>query len=651
MIFSYQEAFSRNIGWLSEYEQQLIRQKTVAIAGMGGVGGVYFLTCVRLGIENFHISDFDIFEVGNFNRQVGATLSSFNKKKADTLKIMPLDINPNCNIKVFANGIDEENIQQFLEGVDLYIDGIDLFAMKVRRLIFSQCHNKKIPAITAAPLGMSTAYMIFTESSTSFENYFDFKNCANEEDVVTHFAFGMSPAGLHRSYLMDESRVHFAAQKGPSTIMGCQLCAGVAATEALKILLNRGNVYGAPHVHQFDAYKNRYKRIYIPFGNKNPLQKLKIKIAKSFIADLSKEPYPYNDDTDNPIENIVNLAKWAPSGHNEQVCSSSILPNNKLKITVKYTQSPFNKHETQRVTLNMLGIYLETLDHSAHFYGYTIVETKKIKAGKDRYTLEVELKKSKKNIPNLGAYVKARFTDRRAYKTKKITKEQKLILEKTLEKDYSFIWKENLLEKAKAAIINAKSMKLELQHPFFYEDLKNAIHLKTQFSSTGIPDKSFNLDVLTRSTLKKILGNKELYQKMNTKFGGFIAPVLQTSIIPDTFSGAHVLFARKEKDILDTSSKEFINQGVKDGRMIQRFWLTATSLGLVLQPTHIQLVFAREPKGEVFFGIAKKTTKTLHDIRKRFLNTHGIEPENTFFSARLGTPKNRRVYARSTRKV
>ena len=51
--FSYDEAFSRNIGWITEWEQQSLRRKRVAIAGMGGVGGVHLLTLTRLGIGAF----------------------------------------------------------------------------------------------------------------------------------------------------------------------------------------------------------------------------------------------------------------------------------------------------------------------------------------------------------------------------------------------------------------------------------------------------------------------------------------------------------------------------------------------------------------------------------------------------------------------
>ncbi len=649
MTFFHHQAFSRNIGWVSEYEQQALRQKTVAIGGMGGVGGVHLLTCVRLGIEKFHIADFDIFELGNFNRQAGATLSTLNKEKAAALKKMALDINPNCSIKIFSKGVNGDNIVDFLTDVDLYIDGIDLFAMEARRLIFNECHKKKIPAVTAGPLGMSAAYMIFTPDSMSFEDYFDFKSCSSESDIVIHFAFGLAPAGLHRSYLMDESRVNFTEGKGPSTIMGCQLCSGVAVTEALKILLKRGKVYAAPYTHQFDAYRNKYKRAYFPFGNRNILQKCKLKLAKKFIGDLSEQSYPYKDDYKDPIDRILHYAKWTPSGHNEQNCTWERLKGQSIKVTALETTLPVNRHEKQRVTLNMLGVFLETLQQSAHFFGYKLIMNNDLKKEEKSYVLSLSFQKLSKPVDSLGNFIKARFTDRRPFKLTKLTTAQKKALEACLDENYTVSWRETVAEKTQATHLNAKSMKLEIQHPLYYEELQSAIKLNSQFSAKRIPDKSFNFSLLTRFILRKVLPDKKLYTTMS-KFGGFVMPIIETSLIPDMCSGAHILLTRKKEDVKDLKSEKFEEQAIQDGRMIQRFWLTATSLGLVLQPTFIQLAFSREPKGKTHIGNTPKFKEALESIRKLFIKTNDIEPERAMFAARLGFPKDRRVYSRSTRR-
>ena len=80
--FNYDEAFSRNIGWVTEAEQQSLRGKRVAIAGLGGVGGVHLLTLARLGIGRFAIADLDRFDLVNFNRQVGATTRRWASRRS-----------------------------------------------------------------------------------------------------------------------------------------------------------------------------------------------------------------------------------------------------------------------------------------------------------------------------------------------------------------------------------------------------------------------------------------------------------------------------------------------------------------------------------------------------------------------------------------
>ncbi len=272
-MFSYHEAFSRNIGWVTEAEQQRLRQARVAIGGLGGVGGVHLLTLARLGIGGFAIADFDVFDLVNFNRQVGATVSSLHQPKIDVLAAMVRDINPDVELKLFADGVQGDCLDAFLDGVDVYVDGLDFFAFSARRMTFAACERKGIPVVTAAPLGLGTALLVFGAGGMSFEDYFGFEGC-NEMEMAIRFLVGLSPAMLQRGYVADMSRVNLAERRGPSSIAACQLCAGVAAVETLKLLLGRGGVRLAPWGSQFDAYRMRYTRTWRPGGYRNPLQQL-----------------------------------------------------------------------------------------------------------------------------------------------------------------------------------------------------------------------------------------------------------------------------------------------------------------------------------------------------------------------------------------
>jgi molybdopterin/thiamine biosynthesis adenylyltransferase len=288
MTFSYNEAFSRNTGWVTEAEQQSLRGKRIAIAGLGGVGGVHLLTLVRLGVGAFNIADMDHFELANFNRQAGASMSHLNKPKLDVMADMALDVNPELNLERFEHGVTAENIEVFLEGVDLYVDALDFFAVDARRAVFAACAERGIPAITAAPLGMGVAFLAFMPGQMTFEQYFRLEGQASEEQAI-RFLLGLSPAMLQLGYLADETRVDLASGKGPSTPMACELCAGMAGTQALKILLGRGKVVAAPRGLHFDAFKNKFSTTWRPVGNANPLQRLMLMVARKKLSSMQNK--------------------------------------------------------------------------------------------------------------------------------------------------------------------------------------------------------------------------------------------------------------------------------------------------------------------------------------------------------------------------
>ena len=277
--FAYDEAFSRNIGWVTAAEQRVLRGKRVAIAGLGGVGGAHLLTLARLGVGAFRIADFDAFDLVNFNRQSGALLSTLGRPKTDVLAEMVKDINPELELQVFDEGVSEANLDRFLAGADLYVDGLDFFAFAARRATFAACARMGVPAVTAAPLGMGASLLTFLPGRMSFEDYFRLDGLSEQEQAI-RFLIGLSPAMLQRAYLADPAAVDLAARRGPSTVVACQLCAGMAAAEALKILLGRGKVYAAPAALQFDAFRGKLRRTWRPWGNRGPLQRIILAIAR-----------------------------------------------------------------------------------------------------------------------------------------------------------------------------------------------------------------------------------------------------------------------------------------------------------------------------------------------------------------------------------
>lgn len=277
--FDYERAFSRNIGLVSRGEQQRLRGATVAIAGMGGVGGVHLLTLARAGIGSFRLADFDAFELHNFNRQAGARVSSIGRPKVDAMADLALDINPELRFERFTAGVNEDNVEDFVRGADMVVDGIDFFAVDARALLHRTAERFGVPVVAAGPLGFSTAYLLFVPGGMRWAEYFAMDLAQSEFERYLLFALGNAPAGTQVPY-WDPREMSLAERRGPSFGLATELCAGVVCAEVLKQVLGRGEVYAAPYYHQFDAYRCVYVRRKLRRGNRALGQRLRFLLAR-----------------------------------------------------------------------------------------------------------------------------------------------------------------------------------------------------------------------------------------------------------------------------------------------------------------------------------------------------------------------------------
>ena len=281
--WSYDEAFQRNRGLIAAEEQEKLRKCRFAIPGMGGVGGVHLMTLARLGIGNFHIADPDRFDIGNFNRQYGASTHNVGRGKAEVMEEAVRSVNPEVSVRTWKDRITETNVDEFLEGVDVLIDGVDFFCLAAKRLIFREALRRRIWCITAGPIGFSTAWLTFSPDGMSFDDYFDLNDSMSDIDQLIAFAVGLAPKGTHLPYI-DVSSVNLKTGAGPSASLACQLAAGVTAAEAIKIVLGRGALRPAPHFAQFDPYRMQLRQGKLRRGNRDWIQLLKRRVLKQRLA-------------------------------------------------------------------------------------------------------------------------------------------------------------------------------------------------------------------------------------------------------------------------------------------------------------------------------------------------------------------------------
>ncbi len=274
-------ALGRNRGLVSTAEQERLLKARVAIPGLGGVGGIHLVTLARMGFGGFRLAEFDHFEPANINRQYGAKVDSFGSPKLEAMVAEARQINPFLDLTLFPTGINPANVTSFLEGADIVVDGIDFFAFDIRRLIFNRAREMGIPVVTAGPVGFSAAMLVFLpDQGMSFDEYFAIHNGMPLEERLLAFFIGLAPRAAQKNYI-DPTRIDMYTRQGPSIAAACQLCASVAATEAIRIVLKRPGLRPAPYYFQYDPLVRKFHRGRLRMGNRHPWQRFKLNRLKS----------------------------------------------------------------------------------------------------------------------------------------------------------------------------------------------------------------------------------------------------------------------------------------------------------------------------------------------------------------------------------
>jgi sulfur-carrier protein adenylyltransferase/sulfurtransferase len=646
-VFPYDLAFDRNLGLLTDWEQLALRAKRVAIAGLGGVGGSDLLTLARLGIGAFTIADFDRFEFVNFNRQIGAAVQTVGRAKTAVLEEMARAINPELRIRRLDGGVTTTAIDDFLSGADLFVDGFDFFELGVRRQVFARCAELGIPAITAAPIGMGVGLIAFLPNSMSFERYFRLDGRPEPEQYV-RFLLGLTPRAMHRRYLVDPTRVDLARRRGPSTVAACQLCAGVTAVAAIKLLLGRGDVMPAPYSHQFDPYYGRLVRTRLLFGNGGPLQRLKIAVGRRIYqravsAAPAREP-PLQGRS--PIEEILNLARWAPSGDNGQPWTFNILDPETVRVRIRHeTVSPYEYRNGEPTWLSA-GILVETIRIAATGWGREMACQIPTPDAPDDLLIRFHTSEVLEPDP-LFPFITLRSVDRHAYRWRALSGAEKSALEACLPQGIRPDWHDSALHRWRIARLCAAATAIRLRCPEAFPIHQRMIDWERAQSPTGIPARATGLARPTLPMMRWAMRRWERAAWLN-RIGGAAAAAWQLDYLPGLCSGAYFVIRRRPDGVGDVASAvEMLDLG----RSLQRFWLTATRLRLAIQPVLAVLAFSHYGEHGVAFSSRSGLSRRAEALARSFRRTLGVvSTDEVVFIGRIGEPYPRLPTHRSTRR-
>lgn len=240
----YQASFTRNIGVISQAEQERLRLGHVTVAGAGGVGGIALIQLARLGVGGIHVIDRDVFDASNLNRQMLSSVSRLGRSKAESAAQTLRDINPDIHVRVTRQFVTDENAADLLRDTDVIVDATDDLVSRV--IIHRAAARLGIPSVwIAVTPPFRGAVMSFTPDSPPYEVVLRQPSYLHPlTDEVRRQLHAVKAARAQRSIghgVDPDWAGRFAAGTAPWTVLApvANIVGLLASFEAFKFLLGR----------------------------------------------------------------------------------------------------------------------------------------------------------------------------------------------------------------------------------------------------------------------------------------------------------------------------------------------------------------------------------------------------------------------------
>jgi nitroreductase len=302
-----------------------------------------------------------------------------------------------------------------------------------------------------------------------------------------------------------------------------------------------------------------------------------------------------NGHLDTTLEHILELARWAPSGDNTQPWRFEILDSRRLVVhghdTRDHCVYDLDGHPSQI----SIGALLETMAIAASTFQLRMRSMRHNDTPDNRPVISIEFLQSNSVPPDpLADVILRRSVQRRALSRRPLTDGEKIALHNALPDGYRVSWLEGG-QRVAAARLMFRNAKLRLTMPEAHQVHKSIIEWNARYSEDRIPDQALGADAMTTRLMRWVMHDWQRVQFFNTWLAGTLAPRLQMDLIPSLACAAHFVLTAER-------SPQGIDDYLAAGRAMQRFWLTATALGLQLQPELTPLIFSRYVREQRIFS-------------------------------------------------
>jgi molybdopterin/thiamine biosynthesis adenylyltransferase len=147
------ERYIRNLKTYTPVEQADLLRASVAVVGLGGLGGAVVEILARAGVGRLILIDGDRFEGHNLNRQLLSTRRLIDTPKAQAAARRVAAVNPSLEITAHQEFVGEANAASLLAGSDVVVDCLD--NLPDRFILEKTAKKIGAPLVSAAVAGLS----------------------------------------------------------------------------------------------------------------------------------------------------------------------------------------------------------------------------------------------------------------------------------------------------------------------------------------------------------------------------------------------------------------------------------------------------------------------------------------------------------------
>ncbi|MBN7817937.1 Rv1355c family protein [Algoriphagus pacificus] len=621
---------SRNNYKITQQEQKELATRKVGIIGLSVGQSIALAMALERSFGELRISDFDTLDLSNINR-LRASIIDLNEEKSIIAAREIWEIDPYLNIKLFREGISEENIDDFLTSggkLDLLIDECDSFNIKV--LAREKAKKYKIPVVMeTSDRGMVDIERFDLEPDRPIfhghmkgVSYSDLKELSDRQRI----AIGLKITGINTlSSRMKASLLEMnqTITSWPQLASAVFLGGATISHIARKLLLGANYQSGKCLVDIDELVK--------PEENSQVKEVEKEAISFSDWMTLipnnlqpSSVNIPQND-----LRDIIEHANMAPSGGNVQPWHWILDEKSIIHLFHDKTKSDSFLDFLGTGSLIAFGAALENLRLKAAYLGYEIEIIHQINEFEQDLIASIRFI-SKSPLPLKVKYselvegISKRCTNRKNNERVEIS-DQVISEMENLVTDLELGIKSKTDDKSlqELARIIGEMDRLRLLHKRGYRDFINEIRWTEKEAidtSDGIDIETLELEGADRAALGLLRDAAAVELLRENNLGTALSKISDTTVLS---SSAVVMIQGASFDPITY---------LKAGIALQRIWIKANLNDISIQPISASLFIFQRLKREITTGYSKLNQERIielsEDLNKLF--NDGISCENLF---------------------